>query len=41
MRKVLVNFDRNGFAYVLDRKTGELLRGDPFVFVNCGPKGST
>jgi lanthanide-dependent methanol dehydrogenase len=33
-RKVLVNFDRNGFAYVLDRKTGELLRGDPFVFVN-------
>jgi PQQ-dependent dehydrogenase (methanol/ethanol family) len=34
MRKVLVNFDRNGFAYVLDRTTGELLRGDPFVFVN-------
>ena len=34
MRKVLVNFDRNGFAYVLDRRTGELLRGDPFVFVN-------
>jgi PQQ-dependent dehydrogenase (methanol/ethanol family) len=34
MRKVLVNFDRNGFAYVLDRKTGELLRGDAFVTVN-------
>src|SRR5690349_14147232 len=34
MRKVLVNFDRNGFAYVLDRKTGELLKADPFVFVN-------
>ena len=34
MRKVLVNFDRNGFAYVLDRKTGELLRGDAFVPVN-------
>jgi PQQ-dependent dehydrogenase (methanol/ethanol family) len=33
-RKVLVNFDRNGFAYVLDRKTGELLKADPFVFVN-------
>ncbi len=24
-RKVLVNFDRNGFAYTLDRATGELL----------------
>jgi lanthanide-dependent methanol dehydrogenase len=34
MRQVLVNFDRNGFAYVLDRRTGELLRADPFVFVN-------
>jgi PQQ-dependent dehydrogenase (methanol/ethanol family) len=33
-RKVLVNFDRNGFAYVLDRKTGELLKADPFVAVN-------
>jgi PQQ-dependent dehydrogenase (methanol/ethanol family) len=34
MRKVLVNFDRNGFEYVLDRKTGELLQAEPFVFVN-------
>src|SRR5438876_4862192 len=33
-RKVLANFDRNGFAYVLDRKTGELLMADPFVVVN-------
>jgi len=33
-RKVLVNFDRNGFAYVLDRATGELLMADPFVNVN-------
>ena len=33
-RKVLVNFDRNGFAYVLDRQTGELLKADPFVNVN-------
>jgi PQQ-dependent dehydrogenase (methanol/ethanol family) len=33
-RKTLVNFDRNGFAYVLDRATGELLKADPFVFVN-------
>ena len=31
---MLVNFDRNGFAYVLDRKTGELLQADPFVDVN-------
>jgi PQQ-dependent dehydrogenase (methanol/ethanol family) len=34
MRKTLVNFDRNGFSYVLDRTTGELLKADPFVFVN-------
>jgi len=33
-RKALVNFDRNGFAYVLDRKTGDLLLADPFVAVN-------
>src|SRR5881392_598415 len=33
-RKVLANFDRNGFAYMLDRKTGELLMADPFVVVN-------
>jgi alcohol dehydrogenase (cytochrome c) len=33
-RKVLVNFDRNGFSYVLDRKTGELLQANPFVNVN-------
>ena len=29
-RKALVNFDRNGFAYVLDRQTGELLKADKF-----------
>ena len=34
MRKVLVNFDRNGFSYMLDRKTGELLQAEPFVHVN-------
>ena len=34
MRKVLVNFDRNGFAYMLDRATGELLMAEPFVIVN-------
>jgi lanthanide-dependent methanol dehydrogenase len=33
-RKALANFDRNGFAYLLDRKTGELLAADPFVTVN-------
>ncbi|WP_096786072.1 methanol/ethanol family PQQ-dependent dehydrogenase [Rhodobacter sp. CZR27] len=34
MRKLLVNFDRNGFAYTLDRETGELLvakKYDPAV----------
>jgi PQQ-dependent dehydrogenase (methanol/ethanol family) len=33
-RKVLVNFDRNGFAYTIDRETGELLvaeKYDPVV----------
>ena len=34
MRKALVNFDRNGFAYVLDRTNGQLLLADPFVAVN-------
>jgi PQQ-dependent dehydrogenase (methanol/ethanol family) len=34
MRKTLVNFDRNGFSYVLDRQTGELLLAEPFVAVN-------
>jgi PQQ-dependent dehydrogenase (methanol/ethanol family) len=33
-RKVLVNFDRNGFSYTLDRATGELLMAEPFVNVN-------
>ncbi len=33
MRKTLVNFDRNGFAYTLDRETGELLMAEPFVHV--------
>nr|MBO2514900.1 PQQ-dependent dehydrogenase, methanol/ethanol family [Gammaproteobacteria bacterium] len=30
MRKVLVHFDRNGFAYVLDRETGELLSAEKY-----------
>ncbi|MFN3614090.1 MAG: methanol/ethanol family PQQ-dependent dehydrogenase [Rubrimonas sp.] len=30
MRKVMVNFDRNGFAYTLDRITGELLVAEKF-----------
>jgi lanthanide-dependent methanol dehydrogenase len=29
-RKVLVNFDRNGFAYTLDRETGELLVAEKY-----------
>ncbi|MDX1540885.1 MAG: PQQ-dependent dehydrogenase, methanol/ethanol family, partial [Geminicoccaceae bacterium] len=29
-RKALVNFDRNGFAYTLDRETGELLVAEQF-----------
>lgn len=30
MRKLLVNFDRNGFAYTMDRETGELLVAEKF-----------
>jgi PQQ-dependent dehydrogenase (methanol/ethanol family) len=30
MRKVLVHFDRNGFAYTMDRVTGELLLAEKF-----------
>jgi alcohol dehydrogenase (cytochrome c) len=31
VRKTLVHFDRNTYAYVLDRETGEVLRADPFA----------
>jgi PQQ-dependent dehydrogenase (methanol/ethanol family) len=30
IRKVLIHFDRNGFIYVIDRKTGQVLSADPF-----------
>jgi alcohol dehydrogenase (cytochrome c) len=33
-RKVMLWANRNGFWYVLDRTTGEFLRGQPFVRVN-------
>jgi len=32
--KVLTHFDRNGFAYTLDRTNGTLLSTEPFVYVN-------
>lgn len=38
MRKALVHFDRNGFAYVLDREDGTLLRAHKFVTVNWAEK---
>lgn len=37
-RPVLVHFDRNGFAYVLDRRTGQLLRAHNYVPVNWAEK---
>lgn len=37
-RPVLVHFDRNGFVYVLDRRTGELLRAHKYVKVNWAKK---
>ena len=30
-RKLLAQANRNGFFYVLDRVTGEFLRGEPFI----------
>ena len=34
VRKVLVHFDRNGFAYTIDRATGQALLAQPFVPMN-------
>ena len=36
-RAVLVHFDRNGFAYTMDRATGEVLVAAPFVPMNWSP----
>jgi PQQ-dependent dehydrogenase (methanol/ethanol family) len=33
-RKVMVQFNKNGFAYTLDRATGEVLVAEPFVETN-------
>ncbi len=33
-RKALVHFDKNGFAYTLDRRTGEVLVAEPYVHLN-------
>ncbi|HEX6558667.1 MAG TPA: methanol/ethanol family PQQ-dependent dehydrogenase [Longimicrobiales bacterium] len=32
-RKVLVRPERNGYVYVLDRTTGQVLSADPFVYI--------
>ena len=34
-RKVLVHADRNGYVYVLDRTTGEVLSAEPFHFITA------
>ena len=34
LRKVLVHFDRNAFAYTIDRTTGEVLSAQPFAYQN-------
>jgi PQQ-dependent dehydrogenase (methanol/ethanol family) len=33
-RKALVHFDRNAFAYTMDRATGEVLSAQPFAYQN-------
>ena len=44
-RKVLAHPDRNGYLYVIDRATGEVLSANPFVHVNTidrrGPEDRT
>ena len=35
-RRVIMQAPKNGFFYILDRDTGELLKANPFVEVNCG-----
>lgn len=37
-RKLLVQFDKNGFAYTFDRATGEVLVANPFEAVNWASK---
>src|SRR5690606_25929939 len=34
LRKILVHFDKNGYAYSVDRTNGELLMAKPYVHVN-------
>lgn len=34
VRKVLVHFDRNAFAYTMDRTTGEVISAQPFAYQN-------
>jgi len=34
VRKVLVRPERNGYVYVIDRASGQVLSADPFVYVN-------
>jgi alcohol dehydrogenase (cytochrome c) len=33
-RQVIVHFNKNGFAYVIDRNTGQLVSANPFAFSN-------
>ncbi len=33
-RKVIANFHKNGFNYILDRATGEVISANPFSFAN-------
>jgi lanthanide-dependent methanol dehydrogenase len=34
LRKVLVHPERNGYMYVIDRQTGEVLSAEPFAYTN-------
>ena len=38
VRKALVHFDKNGFAYTMDRATGEVILAEPYVHVNWASK---
>ena len=40
-RKVMVHFNRNGFAYTIDRATGEVLVAEALRLCRTGPRRST
>lgn len=38
-RKVIVHFNKNGFTYILDRVTGQLISANQYAYQNWSPNG--